>query len=106
MDNKVYWFITVMGKCEMIDGFLHTHPTRCWGFYDNKDTALAALHNNRTDMWETVYSYAVLEPYYEGLCGYCFDEPRQFFKYDIEKDGYFEIEEPEGIKNYVGFALG
>lgn len=105
-DNKIYWFITVMGRCDMIDGFLHTRPTRCWGFYSNKEDALFALHTNMTDMWETIYNYAVLEPYMEGISGYDFETPREWFKYNKNTNSYEPIEEPEGVKNYAGFALG
>ena len=57
-------------------------------------------------MWETCYNYAILEPYYEGISGYVFNEDRQFFKYNREKDGYFEIDEPEGFGHMVGFSIG
>lgn len=105
MENKTYWFITVMEKLEKNSkGFLSTGCTRCWGFYSNKEDALNTLHENRTDLWETIYDYAVLEEYYEGISNSTMK--RQFFKYNREKDGYFEIEEPECVKNTCDFALG
>ena len=94
MEDKVYL------------GWPETGATRCWGFYTDKEVALKALHENWTDMWETCYNYAILEPYYEGISGYVFNEDRQFFKYNREKDGYFEIDEPEGFGHMVGFGLG
>lgn len=107
MNDKIYWFITVFTNCEEDDlGWLKIGSSRTWGFYSNKKDALKTLHENRTDMWETIYDYAVLEPYYEGISGYCFKESRQFFEYDVEKDGYFEIEEPEEVKHYASFAIG
>ena len=106
MEDKVYWFITVFNyKMHEPDEFPYINSSRCWGFYCNKEDALMALHNNSTDMWETIYPYAVLEPYNEGICGYCFDEPRQFFEYNIKKDGYFEIDEPKEFKHIVGFGI-
>ena len=105
MENRSYWFITVMRKLEKNSkGFLETGCTRCWGFYSNKEDALNTLHENRTDLWETIYDYAVLEEYHEGISNSTMK--RQFFKYNMEKDGYFEIEEPECVKNTCGFALG
>ena len=59
-----------------------------------------------TDLWETCYDYAILEPYYEGICEIGNKSDRQFFKYDREKDGYFEIDEPEGFAHVVGFGIG
>ena len=105
MEEKSYWFITVMEKIEKDPRYLYRlGATRCWGFYSNKQDALDALHTNATDMWETVYDYAVLEEYYEGICGY--GEYRQYFKYDQEKDGYFEIETPDFMKGYGFFSIG
>ena len=107
MDEQIYWFITVFEKAEIDNlGWPKTGPTRCWGFYKNKEDALNTLHNNMTDLWETCYDYAILEPYHEGICGYGFKGDRQFFKYDRKKDGYFEIDEPEGFTHVVGFGIG
>ena len=106
MENKSYWFITVMRKLEKNSkGFLETGCIRCWGFYSNKEDALTTLHKNMTDLWETIYDYAVLEEYYEGISNCC-TLNRQFFKYDVDKNGYFEIEEPECVSHICGFALG
>lgn len=48
-----------------------------------------------------VGNYAVLE---EGLCP--IPESVQWFKYDRERDGYFEIEMPNGENGYTSFVLG
>lgn len=74
------------------------------GFYSNKQDALNTLHENRTDLWETIYNYAVLEEYYEGISNHTMN--RQFFKYDREENGYFEIDEPECVKHLCSFAIG
>ena len=55
-------------------------------------------------MWEFCYDYAVLEKADEGICPNC--EERQWFKFDREHNGYFEIEEPECVKHICNFALG
>lgn len=107
MDKQIYWFITVFEKAEIDKlGWPKTGTTRCWGFYKNKEDALDILHNNITDLWETCYDYAVLEPYYEGISGYNFDEPHQYFKYDKERNGYFEIDTPYRYGAVIGFSLG
>ena len=107
MNDTIYWFITVMRKVELNDkGWPNTGAERTWGFYRNKEYALDALHRNFTDMWETIYDYAVLEPYEEGISGYCYDEERIWFKYNRENDSYEEIAEPEGMKHFHGFAFG
>ena len=105
MNEDIYWFITVFaGWSEETSNPI---CMRTWGFFKDKQAALTVLHNNMTDLWETVYTYAVLEPYYEGCIGsYAFEYPRQFFKYNQEKDGYFEIAEPEVFAHSCSLALG
>ena len=103
--EQEYFFITVMERVDTDDlGWADTGDSRCWGFYRDKDTALRALHENWTDMEETIYEYAVLEGYTEGishLTGY-----KQFFKFDIQRNGYFEIDLPKGYEHFAGFGIG
>ena len=104
--DKIYWFITVFEKFDNKWGIKNS---RTWGFFSNKEDALNILRNNYTDLWETVYDYAVLEPYYEGVSGYCFDESREWFMYNETMGGYLPLDlekEPEEVKYYVGFAIG
>ena len=99
------WFITVMTKIKPGEyGFPEFGSQRTWGYYKLYDNALLALNHNWTDMWENCYDFAVLEKMDEGVCPYC--EERHWFKYDIERNGYFEIEEPACVKCIVNFALG
>lgn len=99
------WFITVMEKIEPSDRFMALFGgQRTWGYYKDQDVALQALHENWTDMWEFCYDYAVLEKFGEGIVPDC--QERYWFKYDRERDGYFEIEEPECVKHLCNFAIG
>ncbi len=99
------WFITVMEKIEPSDQFYALFgDQRTWGYYKDYNMALRVLHGNRTDIWETCYDYAVLEKFGEGISPYC--EERHWFKYNRERDGYFEIEEPECVKHLCNFAIG
>ena len=100
------WFITVFTRCEFDDkGHWPVYGAmRTWGYYSEHETALQALHENWTDMWETCYHYAVLEYLEEGIAPY--SENTQWFKYDRERDGYFEIETPKGHNCWGNFALG
>lgn len=104
MTSDIYWFITVFAGWSEKTG--NPICARTWGFYKDKQEALTTLHNNINDLFEGVYSYAVLEPYYEGISGYTFEYPRQFFKYNQEKDSYFEIAEPEAFAHSCSFAIG
>ena len=104
MDNQIYWFITVFKEFDKNYGI---KGSRTWGFYRNKEDALNILKYNITDLWEYCYDYAVLEPYYEGISGYDFDTPREWFKYHKIVNSYLPIKyEPEEVKYYAGFAIG
>ena len=99
MEQK-YYFITVFHNYDVYG----PHSMRCWGFYTNIKDAIEALDQNVTDLWETVYDYAIIEEYLEGIGGY--NWKRQFFKYDKNLNSYRPIKEPEDLKHYAGFALG
>lgn len=103
LSDKTYWFIIVFTK---FDDKYGIKGARTWGFYSNKEDALNTLKYNITDLWETVYDYAVLEAYHEGISGYDFEEERLWFKYDRFHNSYKKIEEPKEMKGYVGFAFG
>ena len=99
MDN-IYYFITVFARYD--DRGIHA--ARTWGFYDNFNDAVATMRYNKTDLWETIYTYGVIEEYYQGISNYNFR--RWFFKYNYEKNEYEWMEEPEELKHYVSFAIG
>ena len=99
MEQK-YYFITVFNSYDNRG----PHNIRCWGFYDNFNDANQAVRRNFTDMWETIYDFAVIEEYLLGISGYNFN--RWFYKYNIEMDMYDRIDEPEELQHYAGFALG
>lgn len=98
------WFITVFEKCEFDDlGWPDYGCKTIWGYYSDYETAIRALHGNWTDMWEFCYDYAVLEKIGEGLAQYA--ECTQWFKYDREREGYFEIEAPKGHDRWGNFSI-
>jgi hypothetical protein len=100
------WFITVFEKLGEVyeNGFPNLGSQRTWCYYKERETAVHALHENWTDMFEYFYEYAVIEYIEEGFIS--FADNRQWFKWDFEREGYFEIEEPECVKYFVNFALG
>ena len=95
-----YYFITVF---QSYDSF-GPHGMRCWGFYKDFSEAIATVRHNVTDLWETIYEYAIIEEYCEGIGGYNFN--RWFFRYNQFTNEYVPIDEPEELKHYAGFALG
>lgn len=74
------------------------------GFYTDYNDCVKALHNNTADMFETCYTYACVEECVEGIA-----HPgmtKQWFKYNKEKDGYFEIKTPDRESHVCGRAFG
>lgn len=99
------YFITVFDKIEPSDiYFAEFGDQRTWGYYPEHEWAVNALHENWTDMHEGCYEYAVIERIDYGICAIA--DERQWFKWDAERHGYFEIEEPECVKHLVNFAIG
>lgn len=101
------WFITVVEKLDPDgwgDGLCDTGFHRTWGFYSNAEDAIDALHNNEADMHECFYDYAIIEEYNEGICNdtSCY----QWFKWDNDRGGYFEIDEPRCVSRMCCFAIG
>lgn len=74
-------------------GFNDHGDSRVWGFYMNKLDAINALHFNMTDINETSYKYACIEAYEEGISHPIISET-QWFEYEREANGYFEIDTP------------
>lgn len=104
--KEKFYFITVFERLDVDKlGWPDYGASRTWGFYKDKNTALKALHENWTDIWERCYHYAILEVYEEGISRLDFSY-RQFFKFDQQKDGYVEIDEPTGYGHVAGFAFG
>lgn len=99
------WFITVFQKFEINEyGFPDYGSMRTWGYYADRETALQALHENRTDMWECYYDYAILEKIGEGIAAEV--EYKKYFKYDRDRDGYFEMKAPAYYDHFGNFAIG
>lgn len=77
---------------------------RTCGYYQEYEWAATALHENIVDMHEGCYEYAVIEKIGYGISANV--EERQWFKWDKEKRGYLEIEEPECVRHLTNFAIG
>ena len=78
-----------------------------WGYYWNREDAVRAVHRNVTDMHETIYPYAIIERLEPGL--FPVPKEREWFGWDEEKDGFYEIETPECNKYFphnFSVALG
>lgn len=78
-------------------GFPDFGDARTPGFYLTFEEAEAALADNRCDIWETRYDYALVERVRPGLYPQLagdFDEDFTFFAYDVEEGGYVRTDLP------------
>ena len=78
-----------------------------WGYYWNREDAVRAVHGNVADMHETIYPYAIIEHLEPGL--FPVPKEREWFGWDEDKDGFYEIETPECNNNFphnFSVALG
>lgn len=88
-------------------GFPDFGSYRTFGFYYDLDEARTALNENRCDLRECLYDYAVIEKLYPKIHPLCFEpDDIEWYKYDEDRTGFFL--DPENI-NKAGpcnFALG
>lgn len=83
---------------------------RCFGWFEDYETAEEHVINNVTDICESYYNYAVIEKAYEGFYGtsHSFDEEhgQVWFKYNEETGKCDKIEKPEWAKKRFGWGIG
>lgn len=85
-------------------GWLDMGDRRVFGYYDSMEEAALALSENRCDMRETVYDFAVVEEIGQGI--HPDVKSRRFFAWFKDKEGFFPIDEPDEFKHYCNIALG
>lgn len=74
-----------------------------WGFFEEKETAVQAAHENWGDMHETVYPFVVVEQVLPGL--YPHAEERMWFAWVEEKEGFYETETPEFTERFSPYPI-
>ncbi len=104
---KTIYVITMCEKLEKDEetGFPSFGSRFVPGWFANKDTAFDAVKQNASDINETCYDYAVIERIKEGLYSPAFKGERWIFKYNRETDTYEEIQEPDFLSHFCGFAM-
>ena len=99
------YFITTFTKYEIDQhGWPDTGDTRTVGYYTEKEQAINAVLENRCDLWETIYTYAVVERLEPGLYPLAMSEDRLLFKWNKDKQQYEQIEAFED--NFGNYAFG
>lgn len=80
-------YFLIMAKTKRnSDEFIFSDPV---GYFETYEEVVKILHSNHCNLIETCYDYAVVEQIPPGL--YPSLKEAIFFKYDSEKNGYFEI---------------
>lgn len=99
------FFITCFSKCEEDEkGLLYTGDTRTFGYFDDFEICKQALNENRCDIHEYLYEYAVVEYIEQGI--YSHAKEMAWFRWNDENQGFFEIEKPACTNHYSNYALG
>lgn len=95
------YFLTVI---ETDRNFNEYSSSTVVGYFKTYEEVVEILHSNYCNINGACYTYVVVEQIYSGL--YPSSEKTIFFKYDSEKNGYFEIEKPKVFDHLDNFALG
>lgn len=98
------YFITGFTKYEIdeVTKMPNIGCARTFGYYMNSNDAKEAVKYNSCDIFESVYTYMVIEHIEEGLYNPASD--RLFFKWNNEKREYEEIEPIEDC--WGNYAFG
>lgn len=90
------FFITTMGKegkCPRTVGYVET-------FEEAEDIVL----NNKYDIFEYTFDYAVIENVPSGI--YQYDQNPNWYKWNHDKECYEKIEKPDFAKGFIGWGIG
>ena len=96
------YFITGI---EDLDPEWGTKGTRCFGYKKTFEEADQTVKENRCDINETIYDYAVIEFIEDGIHQICL-ENRWFYKFNYEKRIYEAINKPEEFRGFCNFSIG
>lgn len=97
------YFITAMTLIPRIDSENKDYSSRCFGYYPTNEQAFQALAENRCDMFEYYYGYAVVERIEPGI--HSSAEETTWFEYNQEKDGFFPMTDTVQT-SFSNFAIG
>lgn len=78
-------------------GWPDTGCTADMGFYYDKEDAIEAMHENMADIRECVYDYGYVIKQNPGLYTCPTSLDRIYFKWDEERQGFYEAEEPKAM---------
>ena len=77
---------------------------RTFGYFDSFEACNQALHENWCDMHECLYEFAVIEQIEQGIHPHA--KEMDWYRWDNEKCGFFEIDKPTETNGYCNYAIG
>jgi hypothetical protein len=98
MKIKTIFTVTV------IEGLDLRSEKRCMGYYNKFKDANNVVINNMTDINETMYDYAVIEEFVEGL--YPDTKSIHYYKFNESSEKYEEIERPKEWNQICNWGIG
>ena len=82
--------------------------SRCFGWVSSLKEAKNVVENNRSDIHEYSYKYAVIEKIADGLRG-GYKLPKEWWyewKGDHENGQYISVDKPEELKSVIHWGIG
>lgn len=107
MRNTIFTLATVVAPKSDNE---HAKECRCIGWFSEPAKAVEAIEMNLGDLWEGMYTHAVIEEHEEGIYGNVSSSIRWFEA--VYEDGKFEpvavkeVETPPWAINVFGWGIG
>jgi hypothetical protein len=104
------FFLTVFSRLKQVgvsrrtrEPLLH-RDSRVWGWFPTFAQAFRIVHENRTDIHECYYEYAMVELVPSGICAM----PRKewWWKWDIETERWLKAARPADFEHTIGLSIG
>lgn len=111
LNKNTIWTIFLCEKLQPLiyatgkdSGFSDRGAEAAMGFYFKKEDAIEAMHKNVCDIRECVYNYGCIEEVAEGVYN-AIPNTAIWFKWDEDKQGFYEIDTPQREKKICGYCL-
>lgn len=108
IEGITIYAIKTMTRCQedaKYPGYLDFGHERNVGYYTDLGDAINCVSNNDGDIWETIYTFAMIEEIQEGLYGSA-GSHTWWFKWNNMNQQYESMDMPDLAANKFGFIMG
>lgn len=108
VEGIIIYAIKTMTRCQedtKYPGYLDFGHERNVGYYTDLGDAIDCVSNNDGDIWETIYTFAMIEEIHEGLYGSAGNRT-WWFKWNNMNQQYEPMDMPDLAANKFGFIMG